>query len=59
MSKLTVKPPAKSAEYQRFEDLTRKLFSVPKKEVDEKEKEWKKKRENTKRKTHAKKVASG
>ena len=29
----------KSAEFQKFEDLTRKLLSVPKKDIDEQGKE--------------------
>ena len=28
--------PAKSEEFQKFEDLTRRLFAVPKAELDEK-----------------------
>lgn len=32
-------------EFSRFEELTRKLVSVPKKEVDRREKEYKKGRE--------------
>jgi hypothetical protein len=33
-----------NAEFERFEDLTKKLLKVPKEEVDEKRKKWERER---------------
>jgi len=34
MKRTTSKAPAKSEEFKRFEDFTRRLMAVPKKEID-------------------------
>ena len=35
----------KESEFQKFSDLTKHLLSVPKKEIDKRHEEWKKKKD--------------
>jgi len=39
--------------FQKFDEFTRRIMSVPKKEIDEKEAEWKKKQAGKKDKSHS------
>jgi hypothetical protein len=43
------KKKVRSEEYERFEELTRKLISVPKKDVEKEEKKFKKSQEKKRR----------
>lgn len=47
--KETTRVQAKTEEFKRFEELTRKLVSVPKKDVEKEEKKFKKSQEKKKR----------
>lgn len=45
---MTMAEPKKPLEFQRFEELAKRLLSVPKKEIDQKEKERKPRRRRPK-----------
>jgi hypothetical protein len=45
---MKTKAPKKSKEFKRFEDFTRKLVSVPKEEINRREKEAKEQKEKIK-----------
>lgn len=53
MRKAEQKPPAKSEEFKRFEEMTKQLVSVPKSEIDKRQAEYERERE-AKRKKPAK-----
>ncbi|HZT41635.1 MAG TPA: hypothetical protein VFA07_05580 [Chthonomonadaceae bacterium] len=42
--------PAEQTPFEKFDEFTRRIMSVPKKEIDEKEAEWKKKQAGKKEK---------
>jgi hypothetical protein len=50
MKKTKPKTSAPSEEFQRFEDFTRRLMAVPKKEIDEQKAKYERKKTDRKRK---------
>lgn len=43
--------PTSKSEFQKFDEVVRKMIAVPREELEKREKEWKRKRARAKKKT--------